>query len=84
MHAHMQVAETELREREAAAQRAQNEAEFARAEAAEHVRSVKEESAAVSAKLEALSDARAAAAAESQQREAALAARVRNLKCSFL
>jgi hypothetical protein len=65
-----------LKEREAVVQRLHNEAEYARNEAEANLRSVKDESAAVSAKLEALREQRAAQMRECEERDTQLADRV--------
>lgn len=78
----VQEQELALKEREAAVHRAQNEAEYARAEAEANLRSQKEESAALARKLEALQEARSRSTRELDEREAAIAEQVRPSACS--
>jgi hypothetical protein len=73
----MQNQELSLKEREAALQRLQSDAEYARNEADANLRSQKDESAALSRKLEALQEARVRSAKELDERETALQEQVR-------
>jgi hypothetical protein len=69
--------ELDLKEREDAVRRAQNDADYSRCEAEANLRSQKEESAAMSRKAEAFAEARARHARELEAREAALQEQVR-------
>lgn len=74
---YLQDQELALKEREAAVHRAQNEAEYARAEAEANLRSQKEESSSLARKLDALQEARSRSAREFDEREATIAEQAR-------
>lgn len=75
----MQDKELDLKEREEAVRRMHNDADYSRCEAEAHLRSQKEENAALARKTEALTEARARQARELDEREAALQEQARSV-----